>query len=292
MQNFEQSQWKRRFIFSYPRVVSLHKELVCVPQKLKAHAFASLGSQHSAAKPATCITSTEPYRTEDNIATKTLHIEHSHNDQDTTSSRSSSTLISRPGPSNSANSGHIELSSPNTSDTMLDDPLHMANAGQVVLSSTYIEKLQQLTYSIPTDTINTEHTYEISDTSNTNTDTMDQSYTQYDTALSTQAHSTIPLVSVAGSTLRQHKSTIDTSTSPMIKHNTIFSYSLSLSENTPLSKEGEKFSAHFIRRKLHSGPDKKRGKCKTGGQPLILQRVVALRKQTLVIKEVLGMTHT
>ncbi|GFO08080.1 hypothetical protein PoB_003458500 [Plakobranchus ocellatus] len=133
-----------------------------------------LGSQHTAAKPATYITFTAPYRTEDNVATRTLHNEHSHNDQVTPSSRSSSTVINSPGSRTSTDSGHIELSSPDTSDIMLDDPLHMAHTRQVVLSSTYIGKLQQLTHSITTDTINTEHPYEISNTSNTNTDTMDQ----------------------------------------------------------------------------------------------------------------------
>ncbi|GFO35929.1 hypothetical protein PoB_006243400 [Plakobranchus ocellatus] len=243
-----------------------------------------LGSQHSAAKPATYIIFTAPYRTEDNVATRTLHNEHSHNDQVTSSSRLSSTFINRPGSRTSTDSGHIELSSPDTSDIMLDDPLHMAHTRRVVLSSTYIGKLQQLTHSITTDTINTEHPYEISNTSNTNTDTMDQSYSHDDIALSRKAHSTIPLVPEAESTplkpQRPHKSTIDTSTSPMIKHNTIFSHSLSLSENTPLSKEEENLSTHLIRRKLHSGPDKNRVKCKAGGQPLILQKVVAPRKQT------------
>ncbi|GFO34902.1 hypothetical protein PoB_006140700 [Plakobranchus ocellatus] len=107
------------------------------------------------------------------------------------------------------------------------------------------------------------------------------------TALFSQVHSTIPLVPEAESTPlkppRPHKSTIDTSTSPMIKHNITFSHSLSLSENTPLSKEEEKLSTHLIRRKLHSGPVKNRVKCKTG-QPLILQRVVAPRKQTLLVR--------
>ncbi|GFN82286.1 hypothetical protein PoB_000879200 [Plakobranchus ocellatus] len=138
-----------------------------------------LGSQHTAAKPATYITFTAPYRTEDNVATRTLHNEHSHNDQVTPSSRSSSTFINSPGSRTSTDSGHIELSSPDTSDIMLDDPLHM-------------------------DTINTEHPYEISNTSNTNTDTMDQSYSHDDIALSSQAHSTILLVPVAESTPLNH----------------------------------------------------------------------------------------
>ncbi|GFO01213.1 amine oxidase, partial [Plakobranchus ocellatus] len=243
---------------------------------------------HTAAKPATYITFTAPYRTENNVAIKTLHNEHSHNEQVTPSSRSSSTFINRPRSRTSTDSGHIELSSPDTSDIMLDDPIHMAHTRQVVLSSTYIGKLQQLTHSITTDTITTEHPYEISNTSNTNTDTMDQSYSHDDIALSSQAHSTIPLVPVAESTPlkppRPHKSKIDTSTSPMIKYNTTFSHSLSLSENTPLSKEEEKFSTHLIRHKFHSGLDKNRVKCKTGGQPLILQRVVAPRKQSLLVR--------
>ena len=76
------------------------------------------------------------------------------------------------------------------------------------------------------------------------------------------------------------KTTVDTSTSPMIKHYTTFSHSLSLSSNTPLSKEEEKLSTHLVRRKLHHDPDKQTIKCKTRGQPLVLTKTVAPTKHS------------
>ena len=102
------------------------------------------------------------------------------------------------------------------------------------------------------------------------------------------AHLASPMIPVAESTPLKspmpRKTTVDTSTSPMIKHYTTFSHSLSLSRNTPLSKEEEKLSTHLVRRKLHHDPDKQTIKCKTRGQPLVLTKTVAPRKHSTQVK--------
>ncbi|GFO19793.1 nrag8 protein [Plakobranchus ocellatus] len=95
-----------------------------------------------------------------------------------------------------------------------------------------------------------------------------------------------PLVPMASSTPRTIKApqTTDSSTSPMIKHITTFNHSLNLSVDEPLSKDEETLNTHLVRRKLYADPHKKTIKCKTKGQPILLQKVVAPRKHTSQVK--------
>ena len=92
----------------------------------------------------------------------------------------------------------------------------------------------------------------------------------------------IPITPIASSTPIKPSGSgkIDSSTSPMIKSFSTFSHSLSLSVDHPLSKEEESLNTHLVRRKLHTGSLKKTIKCKTRGQPIVLQKVVAPRKAT------------
>ena len=98
----------------------------------------------------------------------------------------------------------------------------------------------------------------------------------------------MPFVPIAESTPLKsqpsQKTTVGTATSPIIKHNVAFSHSLSLPEHTPLSNEEEKLSTHLERRKLHHIQQKITIKYKTGDQPLVLQKVVASRKYTTLVK--------
>ena len=79
---------------------------------------------------------------------------------------------------------------------------------------------------------------------------------------------------------RRRPQTVDTSTSPMIKKDITFSHSFSKSHNQPLTKDEEKLCTHLIKRKLYSDPHKQVIKCKTKGQPLVLQRIIAPRKHS------------
>ena len=85
----------------------------------------------------------------------------------------------------------------------------------------------------------------------------------------------IPTTLIASSTpMKAPKpATTDSSTSPMIKSMSTFNHSLSLPLDQPLSKKEENFNTHFVRRKLKTDdPDKQTIICKTGGQPLVLQK--------------------
>ncbi|GFO36856.1 nrag8 protein [Plakobranchus ocellatus] len=103
-------------------------------------------------------------------------------------------------------------------------------------------------------------------------------------SVSSKPHFITPLVPMASSTPRTIKApqTTDSSTSPMIKHIKTFNHSLSLPVDEPLSKDEETLNTHLVRRKLYTDPHKKTIKCKTKGQPILLQKVVAPRKQSQV----------
>ncbi|GFO08040.1 amine oxidase [Plakobranchus ocellatus] len=90
---------------------------------------------------------------------------------------------------------------------------------------------------------------------------------------------------MASSTPRTIKApqTTDSSTLPMIKHIT-FNHSFSLPVDEPLSKDEETLNTHLVRRKLYADPHKKTIKCKTKGQSILLQKVVAPRKHTSQVK--------
>ncbi|GFN85663.1 nrag8 protein [Plakobranchus ocellatus] len=104
--------------------------------------------------------------------------------------------------------------------------------------------------------------------------------------VSSEPHFITPLVPMASSTPRTIKAlqTTDSSTSHMIKHITTFNHSLSLPVDEPLSKDEETLNTHLVRRKLYADPHKKTIKCKTKGQPILLQKVVAPRKHTSQVK--------
>ena len=125
-------------------------------------------------------------------------------------------------------------------------------------SVTIIDQLQQLTQRlIPDNSIqNISDVQDIADTSEAVSHINTHKPHDATNTLQLQpspARLASPMVPVAESTPFKspmpRKTTVDTSTSPMIKHYTTFSHSLSLSRNTPLSKE-EKLSTHLVRRKL------------------------------------------
>ena len=93
-----------------------------------------------------------------------------------------------------------------------------------------------------------------------------------------------PLVPLAGSTPIKPIQTKDSSTSPMMKNEITFSQSLSLSQDTPLSKHEEQLTTHLVRRKLNADPKKQTILCKTSGQPMSLQRVTIPRKNTQLVR--------
>ncbi|GFO46704.1 amine oxidase [Plakobranchus ocellatus] len=154
---------------------------------------------------------------------------------------------------------------------------------------TIIDQLQQLTHCIiaETSTTSRDDSHHMTAPSETTIDKI-QYIGSHNVPHSSQIHFTTPFIPIAESTplksLRTQTVTVDTSTSPMFKHDKSFSQSLGLSENAPLSKEEEKLSTHLVRRKLNSDPGKQTLKCRTGGQPLVLQRVVAPRKHTTLVR--------
>ena len=158
---------------------------------------------------------------------------------------------------------------------------------------TIIDQLQQLTQRlIPDNSIqNNSDIQDITDTSEAASHINTHKLHDATNTLQLQpspARLASPMIPVAESTPLKspmpRKTTVDTSTSPMIKHYTTFSHSLSLSRNTPLSKEEEKLSTHLVRRKLHHDPDKQTIQCKTRGQPLVLTKTDAPRKHSTQVK--------
>ncbi|GFS06253.1 hypothetical protein ElyMa_002960900 [Elysia marginata] len=118
----------------------------------------------------------------------------------------------------------------------------------------------------------------------------DNSVTETEAVVNTSLHEphvlTVPTTPIAASTPIKppSKTTQDSSAPPMEKTLSTFSHSLSLPLDKPLSKEEENFNTHFIRRKLYTGPNKTTIKCKTRGQPIVLQKVTASRKDTTLAK--------
>ena len=69
-----------------------------------------------------------------------------------------------------------------------------------------------------------------------------------------------------------------------MKNEITFSQSLSLSQDTSLSKDEEQLNTHLVRRKLNADPEKQTILCKTSGQPMSLQRVTIPRKNTQLVR--------
>ena len=180
---------------------------------------------------------------------------------------------------------------PNHTDTILDTSLDQSDIQRITdTSETIIAQLHQLTNSITADTHISNLGKSLSQTSTSATlrrDTNTYVCTP-DKSQPCHSHFTVPFVPIAESTPLKspipQKTTVDTATSPIVKQDLTFSHSLSLPEHTPLSKEEEKLSTHLVRRKLHHDPQKNTIKCKTGGQPLVLQKVVAPRKYTTLVR--------
>ena len=74
------------------------------------------------------------------------------------------------------------------------------------------------------------------------------------TSLSSNTNTTcqLPFLPVAESTPIKSTQTKNISTSPMVKNEITFSQSLSLSQDTPLSKEEEHLTTHLVKRKLNT----------------------------------------
>ncbi|GFO04481.1 amine oxidase [Plakobranchus ocellatus] len=126
-------------------------------------------------------------------------------------------------------------------------------------SMTIIDQLQQLTHCIIAETSATsrDDSHHMTAPSETTIDNI-QYIGSHDVPHSSEIHFTPPFIPIAESaplkSSRTQTVTVDTSTSPMFKHDKSFSQSLGLSENAPLSKEEEKLSTHLVRRKLNSDP--------------------------------------
>ena len=158
-------------------------------------------------------------------------------------------------------------------------------------SETIIAQLHQLTNSITADT----HISNLGKSvSQTNTSATLRRYTNTnictpDKSQPCHSHFKVLFVPIAEPTPLKfptpQKTTVDTATSLIIKQDLTFSHSRSLPEHTPLSKEEEeKLSTHLVRRKLHHDPQKNTIKCKTGGEPIVLQKVVIPRKFTTLFR--------
>ena len=106
------------------------------------------------------------------------------------------------------------------------------------------------------------------------------------TSLSSNMNTTcqLPFLPVAESTPIKYTQTKDSSTSLMVKNEITFSQSLSLSQDTLLSKEEEHLTAHLVKRKLNTDPKKQTIFCKRSDQPMPLQRVVIPRKSTQSVR--------
>ena len=70
-------------------------------------------------------------------------------------------------------------------------------------------------------------------------------------------------------------------TSPMMKNEITFSQSLSLSQDTPLSKDEEQLTTTHL---VDTDRKKQTILCKTSGQPMSLQRVTIPRKNTHLVR--------
>ena len=126
-------------------------------------------------------------------------------------------------------------------------------------SVTIIDQLQQLTQGlIPDNSMqNNSDVQDMTDTSEAALHINPQKPHDATNTLQLQlspARLSSPMIPVAEST--PLKSQMPRKTTPMIKHYTTFSHSLSLSRNTPLSKEEEKLGTHLVRKKLHHDLDK------------------------------------
>ncbi|GFR94481.1 NRAG8 protein [Elysia marginata] len=115
--------------------------------------------------------------------------------------------------------------------------------------------------------------------------TIESATTSFDSFNDNTDSTYIPsLVQVAESTPTKSRQTKDSSASPMIEKEITFSWSLSLSPDTPLSKEEEQLLIQSVRRKLNTDPNKQREVCKTSGQPIILQKIINPRKTTQLVR--------
>ena len=168
---------------------------------------------------------------------------------------------------------------PNNTDTILDTSLDQSGIQRMTnTSETIIAQLHQLTNSITADTHISNLGKSLSQTNtsatlrrykNTNICTPDKSC---------HSHFKVLFVPIAEPTPLKfptpQKTRVDTATSLITKQDLTFSHSRNLPEHTPLSKEEEeKLNTHLVRRKLHHDPQKNTIKCKTGGEPIVLQKV-------------------
>ena len=199
--------------------------------------------------------------------TGTANSIHDHQDQPSASTSSSSNIITNVDTNINTNiSISIEDEGPNISDTQNYD----------------IETSQ----SHATFTYNPDMSTFLTDETNTCNTCNDQTACETCTSLSSNTNTTcqLPFLPVAESTPIKYTQTKDSSTSPMVKNEITFSQSLSLSQDTPLSKEEEHLTTHLVKRKLNTDPKKQTIFCKTSGQPMPLQRVVIPRKSTQSVR--------
>ena len=75
----------------------------------------------------------------------------------------------------------------------------------------------------------------------------------------------------------------DSMTSPAFKQDKLFSHSLEISPTRPLTIEEQKLNTHFVRRQLNNSKSSII-ECKTGGQPILMAKVIKARKESAQAK--------
>ena len=171
--------------------------------------------------------------------TGTANSIHDHKDQPSASTSSSSNIINNVDTNINTNiSISTEDEGPNISDTQNYD--------------------METSQSRATYTYNPDMSTFLTDETNTCNTIPDQTAYATCTSLSSNTNTTcqLPFLPVAESTPIKSTQTKDSSTCPMMKNKITFSQSLSLSQDTPLSKEEEHLTTHLVKRKLNTDPKK------------------------------------
>ena len=177
--------------------------------------------------------------------TGTANSIHDHQDQPSASTSSSSNIVTNVDTIISTNTSMNILTSISTE----DEGLNISDTQNYDMETS--QSHAAFTYNPDMSTFLTDET-------NTCNTIPDQTAYATCTSLSSYMNTTCQLsfLPVAESTLIKSTQTKDSSTSPMVKNEITFSQSLSLSQDTPLSKEEEHLTTHLVKRKLNADPKK------------------------------------
>ena len=169
--------------------------------------------------------------------TGTANSNHDNQDQPSASTSSSSNIITNVDTNINTNiSISTEDEGPNISDAQNYD--------------------METSQSYATFTYNPDMSTFLTDETNTCNTIPDQTAYATCTSLSSNTNTTCQLPFLPESTPIKSTQSKDSSTSPMVKNEITFSQSLSLSQDTSLSKEEEHLTTHLVKRKLNTDPKK------------------------------------